>query len=93
MVGERALQRLVNGTLARHHAAGRAGNAVTVDGILGGGDDFRMPVQSEIIVTRKIQQRAAIDLGMRGGVPVMHSEIRILQSEFLAIVRCKRSSS
>ena len=41
-----------------------------VDCILGRGHDFRMAIQSEIIVTRKIQQRLPVNFGMRAGKAV-----------------------
>ena len=84
MVGKRPFQGLVHGPLARHVPARRGGNSVMVDGILGRGHDFRMAVQSEIIVTRKIQQRSPIDFGMRAGKAVMHAEIGVFEPEFFA---------
>src|SRR5262249_16855787 len=61
-----------------------AGNSVTVDCILSRSHDFWMAVQSEIIVARKIQYRSPVNFRMRAGHAVMHAEIGVFESDFLA---------
>jgi hypothetical protein len=82
--GQGVFQVTVRDALARNDAAGGAGNAVSVDRLLGGCNDLGMAVQSEIIVAGEIDVALAADLRHRAGAGVVHAKIRVLQPEFIA---------
>ena len=79
MFGKRTFQRTMHRALPRHDACSPSQKSRIDRSPLCSGADFRMPVETEIVVGREIQQRASADLGTRAGAAVLHAKIGIFE--------------
>ena len=77
VLGQGALERAVDGSLAGDETACRRGDAVAIDRVSGGAPDSRTVVESEVIIRGEVDEPPAADRGCRAGVGVVNEKIGV----------------
>src|SRR5262245_39995285 len=80
VLGQQSLQRPVHRALAGNVSTSRRRDSISINRGFRGVDNFGMSIESEIVIAREVQKLSPIDLRSRAHAPLVHPEVRVLQS-------------